>query len=68
MVVGDANAVLSDKALKYSLGVNGLFASQIACHQIDKLEARIMVHKNSGVAVTRLGGYPFGLAIKSRLG
>ena len=55
VVVGDTNAMLSSKVLKHSLGVDGLFASQIACHQTDKLEARIMVHKNSRVAVARLG-------------
>ena len=58
VVVGNANAMLSGKALKRSLGVDGLFASQIACHQIGKLEARIRVHKNSGVAVAHLGKCP----------
>ena len=67
LVVGDTDTMLSGKALKCLLGVNGLFASQIACHQIDKLEARIMVHKNSGVVVARLGEGPLRLAIETRL-
>ena len=67
VVVGNTNAMLSGKALERSLGVDGLFASQIACHQIDKLEARIMVHKNSGVVVARLGEGPLRLAIETRL-
>ena len=58
VVVGYTNAMLSGKALESSLGVDGLFASQIVCHQIDKLEARIMVHKNSDVAVAHLGECP----------
>jgi hypothetical protein len=58
VVVGNTDTMLSGKALARLLGVDGLFASQIACHQIDKLEARIMVLKKSGVAVARLGECP----------
>ncbi len=67
VVVGNTDAMLSGKAHECLLGVDGLFVSQIACHRIDKHEARILVHKNSGVAVAHLGECPLQLAIETRL-
>ena len=68
VVVGDADPVLGGKAFEGVLRVDGFLASQIARHQINKLEARIMVDENSGILVSRLGEYPLCLCEKSWLG
>ncbi len=63
VVVGDANAVFGGKALKGALCVDGFLAGEVACHQINELEAGIMIHKSGGIPIACLGEYPLRLAI-----
>ena len=67
VVVGDANAVFGGKALKGALCVDGFLAGEVACHQINKLEAGIMIHKSGGIPIACLGEYPLRLAIETWL-
>jgi len=64
VVVGDANAVFGGEAVEGSLCVDGFLAGEVACHQINELETEIMIHKNGGIPIARLGEYPLRLAIE----
>ena len=58
VVVGDTDAMLSGKLFEGALCIDGFLAGEIAGHQVDKLETGIMVHKNGGIPIARLGEYP----------
>ena len=58
MVVGNANTVFGGKAFEGTLRVDGFLAGEVACHQINELEVGIMIHKNGGIPIARLGEYP----------
>ena len=58
VVVGDANAVFGGEALEGALCVNSFLAGEVACHQINELEAGIMIHKNGCIPTAGLGEYP----------
>ncbi len=58
VVVGDTDAMLGGKLFKGALRIDGFLAGEIAGHQVDKLETGIMVHKNGGIPIARLGECP----------
>ena len=60
VTVGNTDAMLSGKSFEGALCIDGFLAGEIAGHQV-------MVHKNGGIPIARLGECPLRLAIKTRL-
>ena len=58
VVVGNTDTMLSGKSFKGALRIEGFLAGEIAGHQVNKLETGIMVHKNGGIPIARLGECP----------
>ncbi len=57
VVVEDADAMLLGEVLKGLLGFHGLLGGELG-HQMDVLEPRVVVHKDSGCRVVLLGECP----------
>jgi hypothetical protein len=67
MVVLNAHAVLGGKLFEGMFCVDGLGGGQVACHEVDKLEAGVVVHEDSCIPVAGLGECSFCLPVKSWL-
>ena len=64
MVVLNAHAVLGSKSFEGMFCVDGLGGSQVARHEVEELEAGVVVHEDSRIPVAGLGECSFCLPVK----
>ncbi len=68
MVVLDLHAMLSCKLFEGTFCIDGLFRGEVSHHDVDKLQAGVVVDEDGGVAESGFGECPLCLAIEAWLG